>query len=169
MNKLAALLQSGKPILLDGAMGTMLFAAGLESGHSPEEWNVLHPEKVRAIHRAYIEAGSQVILTNTFGGSAVRLESHGLAERVHELNEAAAKNARAEADAVERTVVVAGSIGPTGQLLEPLGTLTREEARKSFAAQAGWIGRWWCGYVLDRNHVRSGRGQGRHRRDSVSK
>ena len=58
MNKLAALLQSGKPILLDGAMGTMLFAAGLDSGNSPEEWNVLHPEKVRGIHRAYIEAGS---------------------------------------------------------------------------------------------------------------
>jgi len=139
MNKLAVLLQSGKPILLDGAMGTMLFAAGLDSGDSPEEWNVIHPDKVREIHRAYIDAGSQVILTNTFGGSAVRLESHGLAERVHELNEAAAKNARAEADAVERTVVVAGSIGPTGQLLEPLGTLTRDEARKSFAAQAGGL------------------------------
>jgi len=139
MNKLAVLLQSGKPILLDGAMGTMLFAAGLESGNSPEEWNVLHPEKVRGIHNAYIEAGSQVILTNTFGGSAVRLESHGLAERVHELNEAAAKNARAEADAVEQTVAVAGSIGPTGQLLEPLGKLTKEGARKSFAAQAGGL------------------------------
>jgi len=139
MNKLAVLLQSGKPILLDGAMGTMLFDAGLKAGHSPEEWNVLYPEKVQAIHRAYIEAGSQVILTNTFGGSAVRLESHELAERVHELNEAAAKNARTEADAVELTVVVAGSIGPTGQLLEPLGTLTKEEARKSFAAQAGGL------------------------------
>ncbi len=139
MNKLAALLQSGKPILLDGAMGTMLFAAGLDSGNSPEEWNVLHPEKVREIHRAYIEAGSQIILTNTFGGSAVRLESHGLSARVHELNEAAAKNARAEAENADQIVVVAGSIGPTGQLLEPLGTLTKEEARKSFAAQAGGL------------------------------
>jgi methionine synthase I (cobalamin-dependent) len=139
MNALATLLQSGKPILLDGAMGTMLFAAGLEAGQSPEEWNVLHPEKVRKIHRAYIEAGSQVILTNTFGGSAVRLESHRLAERVHELNEAAAKNARAEADAAKQIVVVAGSIGPTGQLLEPLETLTKKEARKSFAAQAGGL------------------------------
>ncbi|RLC99005.1 MAG: methionine synthase, partial [Chloroflexota bacterium] len=120
-------------------MGTMLFAAGLDSGDSPEEWNVLHPDKVRGIHRAYIEAGSQIILTNTFGGSAVRLESHGLAERVHELNEAAAKNARAEADATEQTVVVAGSIGPTGQLLEPLGTLTKEEARQSFADQAAGL------------------------------
>jgi len=139
MNNLSTLLQSGKPILLDGAMGTMLFAAGLESGESPEEWNVLHPEKVREIHRAYIEAGSQVILTNTFGGSSVRLKNHGLAERVHELNEAGAKNARAEADSVEQNVVVAGSIGPTGQLLKPLGTLTKEAARQSFAAQAGGL------------------------------
>ncbi len=139
MNKLTTLLKSGKPILLDGAMGTMLFAAGLESGNSPEEWNVLHPEKVREIHRAYIEAGSQIILTNTFGGSAVRLESHKLADRVHELNEAAAKNARAEADSVDPIVVVAGSIGPTGLLLEPLGTLTIDQAQKSFAAQAGGL------------------------------
>ena len=160
MNALATLLQSGKPILLDGAMGTMLFAAGLESGQSPEEWNVLHPEKVREIHRAYIEAGSQVILTNTFGGSAVRLESHGLAERVHELNEAAAKNARAEADAAEQTVVVAGSIGPTGQLLEPLGTLTKEEARKSFAAQAsglaaGSVDMFWIETMSDLEEVKA--------------
>jgi len=139
MDKIKKLLESGKPILLDGAMGTMLFAAGLEAGKSPEEWNVLHPEKVQKIHRAYIEAGSQVILTNTFGGSAVRLESHGLAERVHELNEAAAKNARAEADTADHIVVVAGSIGPTGQILEPLGTLTKEAARQSFAAQAGGL------------------------------
>jgi len=160
MEKLSTLLQSGKPILLDGAMGTMLFAAGLESGNSPEEWNVLYPEKVRAIHHAYIEAGSQVILTNTFGGSAVRLESHGLAERVHELNEAAAKNARAEADAAEQTVVVAGSIGPTGQLLEPLGTLTKEEARKSFAAQAGGLAAggvdmFWIETMSDLEEVKS--------------
>ncbi len=160
MNKLAVLLQSGKPILLDGAMGTMLFAAGLDSGDSPEEWNVLHPDKVRRIHRAYIEAGSQIILTNTFGGSAVRLESHGLAERVHELNEAAAKNARTEADATEQTVVVAGSIGPTGQLLEPLGTLTKEEARQSFADQAaglaaGGVDMFWIETMSDLEEVKA--------------
>ena len=160
MNKLSTLLQSGKPILLDGAMGTMLFAAGLESGQSPEEWNVLHPEKVRKIHRAYIEAGSQIILTNTFGGSAVRLESHGLATRVHELNEAAAKNARAEAENADHIVVVAGSIGPTGQLLEPLGTLTKEKARKSFAAQAGGLAdggvdMYWVETMSDLDEVKA--------------
>lgn len=160
MSNLSVLLQSGKPILLDGAMGTMLFAAGLDSGHSPEEWNVLHPEKVRAIHRAYIEAGSQIILTNTFGGSSVRLESHGLAERVVELNEAAAKNARAEADAAGQLVVVAGSIGPTGQLLEPLGTLTKDAALQTFAAQAsglaaGGVDMFWIETMSDLEEVKA--------------
>lgn len=160
MEALSTLLQSGKPILLDGAMGTMLFAAGLQPGESPEEWNVLHPEKVREIHRAYVEAGSQVILTNTFGGSAIRLENHGLAERVHELNEAAAKNARAEADAADHIVVVGGSIGPTGQLLEPLGTLTKAAARQSFAAQAsglaaGGVEMFWIETMSDLEEVKS--------------
>ena len=160
MDKIKKLLESGKPILLDGAMGTMLFAAGLQPGESPEEWNVLHPEKVRKIHRAYIEAGSQVILTNTFGGSAVRLESHDLAERVHELNEAAAKNAREEADAANQIVVVAGSIGPTGQLLEPLGTLTKEAANQSFAAQAaglaaGGVDMFWIETMSDLEEVKA--------------
>jgi len=160
MNNLATLLQTGKPILLDGAMGTMLFAAGLDSGDSPEEWNVTHPDKVRAIHRAYIEAGSQIILTNTFGGSSIRLDTHGLAERVFELNEAAAKNARAEADSAERLVVVAGSIGPTGQILAPLGTLSFEDARQSFADQAaglaaGGVDMFWIETMSDLEEVRA--------------
>lgn len=160
MNTLSSLLQSSKPILLDGAMGTMLFAAGLESGKCPEEWNILHPEKVRKIHRAYIEAGSQIILTNTFGGSAIRLDSHGLADRVLELNEAAAKNARAEADSANHPVVVAGSIGPTGVLLEPLGTLTREQAQESFAAQAsglaaGGVDLFWIETMSDLEEVKA--------------
>lgn len=160
MDKLSNLLQSGKPILLDGAMGTMLFAAGLEAGKCPEEWNVLHPEKVREIHRAYIEAGSQIILTNTFGGSKIRLESHGLAERVQELNQAAAKNARAEADAVDQIVVVAGSIGPSGQLLEPIGTMKAEDARQSFADQAaglaaGGVDMFWIETMSDLEEVKA--------------
>lgn len=85
MNKLDTLLQSGKPILLDGAMGTMLMAAGLVSGDSPEEWNTLHPDKIQRIHRDYIQAGSQIILTNSFGGSRIRLEIHGLQDKVVEL------------------------------------------------------------------------------------
>jgi 5-methyltetrahydrofolate--homocysteine methyltransferase len=136
MGKLNSLLQSGKPILLDGAMGTMLMDAGMEAGESPEEWNVLHPDKVRKIHRDYIQAGSQIILTNSFGGSSIRLETHGLSERVVELNRAAGANARAEADGAAQTVLVAGSIGPTGQLMEPLGTMSAVQAEQSFADQA---------------------------------
>ncbi len=136
MDKLNSLLQSGKPILLDGAMGTMLMEAGMEAGESPEEWNVLHPDKVRKIHRSYIQAGSQIILTNSFGGTSIRLETHGLAERVVELNRAAGVNARAEADGSAQTVLVSGSIGPTGQLMEPLGTMSAAQAEQSFADQA---------------------------------
>ncbi|MFV1949276.1 MAG: betaine--homocysteine S-methyltransferase [Anaerolineales bacterium] len=136
MDKLNSLLQSGKPILLDGAMGTMLMDAGMEAGESPEEWNVIHPNLVRKIHRDYIQAGSQIILTNSFGGSSIRLETHGLSERVVELNQAAGANARAEADGAAQTVLVAGSIGPTGQLMEPLGTMSTAQAEQSFADQA---------------------------------
>ena len=160
MDILNTLLQSGKPILLDGAMGTMLFAAGLDSGNSPEEWNVLHPEKVGKIHQAYIEAGSQVILTNTFGGSAVRLNSHGLAERVFELNKAAAEIARQEAGAANRPVVVAGSIGPSGLILQPLGTLSFEAAEKSFADQAaglaaGGVDLFWIETMSDLEEIKA--------------
>ena len=131
------LIASGKPIVADGAMGTLLFEMGLPRGHAPELWNVEQPDKIREIHRRYIEAGSQIILTNTFGGSSVRLASHGLNDRAAELNQAAAQLARQEANAVEKAVVVGGDIGPTGGLLKPLGTLTFEEARASFEEQAG--------------------------------
>ena len=160
MTALSTLLDSGKPILLDGAMGTMLFDAGLDSGNSPEEWNILHPDKVKQIHRAYIEAGSQIILTNTFGGSAVRLDTHGLSERVVELNEAAASLAREEADAADKTVVVAGSIGPTGQILQPLGTLSFEDAQKSFQDQAqglaqGGVDLFWIETMSDLEEIKA--------------
>ena len=160
MDKLTTLLQSKKPILLDGAMGTMLMAAGLVSGDSPEEWNTRHPDKVRGIHREYIQAGSQIILTNSFGGSRVRLEIHGLQDKVVELNRAAAENARAEADAADQIVLVAGSMGPAGQLLKPLGTMTREEAEKSFADQAkglaeGGVDLFWIETMSDLAEVKA--------------
>lgn len=136
MNKLEELLQQNDYILLDGAMGTMLMDAGLESGAPPEEWNVLYPERVQAVHRAYVEAGSRIILTNSFGGSRYRLKLHGLQERVTELNRAAAANARLVADAAPHPVLVAGSIGPSGELMMPMGTLTYEEAKVAFAEQA---------------------------------
>ncbi len=159
-DKLHTLLQSGKPILLDGAMGTMLMQAGFASGDSPEEWNVLHPDKIRQIHRDYIQAGSRIILTNSFGGTSVRLESHGLQDRAIELNRAAAENARAEADAASQPVLVAGSMGPTGQLLEPLGTLSLDQAEKTFQDQAtglseGEVDLFWIETMSDLNEVKA--------------
>ncbi|MGI9624603.1 MAG: betaine--homocysteine S-methyltransferase [Acidimicrobiales bacterium] len=123
-------------VVLDGAMGTQLFAAGLTSGDPPERWNVEHPERVKRIHDGYIAAGSDVVLTNSFGGTRYRLALHGLESRVREFSAAAASVARQAADAVDRTVLVAGSMGPTGELIEPLGALTPDDAESAFEAQA---------------------------------
>ncbi|RME08275.1 MAG: betaine--homocysteine S-methyltransferase [Anaerolineae bacterium] len=160
MNPLLQLLQRNEPILLDGAMGTMLMAAGLTQGDPPEEWNVLHPDRVQAIHQAYVDAGSRLILTNSFGGTRFRLEMHNLQDRVYELNKAAAENARAVADAAPHTVVVAGSMGPTGQLFEPMGLLTFEEAKEAFAEQArgladGGVDVFWVETMSDLDEVRA--------------
>jgi 5-methyltetrahydrofolate--homocysteine methyltransferase len=131
VDRLAELIARGGTVLGDGAMGTMLQLAGLTDG-APERWNVERPEVVLAIHRAYVEAGSDFVSTNTFGGTRNRLQLDGLAERVAELNEAGARLAREAAG--ER--LVAGSMGPTGELMEPLGLLTPDGARESFAEQA---------------------------------
>ena len=160
MNPLEELLQTGQPILLDGAMGTMLMDAGLEQGDPPEEWNVTYPDRIRAIHRAYIQAGSRVILTNSFGGTRFRLEMHDLQDRTFALNKAAALNARAEAEAAPDMVVVAGSMGPTGQLFEPMGTMNFEEAKAAFAEQAkglaeGGVDVFWVETMSDLNEVKA--------------
>jgi 5-methyltetrahydrofolate--homocysteine methyltransferase len=131
------LLASGETILADGAMGTRLFDLGLEQGASPELWNVEQPEKIRQVHREYIEAGAQIVLTNTFGCNRLRLGLHNLSDRVVELNKAAAQLVRAEADAVPQPVVVAGDIGPTGSVMLPYGDLEFDEAVDVFAEQAG--------------------------------
>lgn len=131
MDRLGKLLERRRIILGDGAMGTMLHQAGLTIG-APEQWNVKKPEVVSAIHRGYIEAGSDFISTNTFGGTRNRLKLDNLEDRVAELNEAGARLAREAAG----EALVAGSVGPTGELMEPLGTLTRDGARESFAEQA---------------------------------
>lgn len=141
-------------------MGTMLMNAGLEHGESPERWNVEHPDRVRAVHEAYINAGSQIVLTNTFGGSPFRLKLHKLDDRVAELNRAGAEIARNAADAAGRRVVVAGSMGPSGELIEPLGTLSVEEARDGFAQQAaaleaGGVDVLWIETMSDLQEVRA--------------
>jgi 5-methyltetrahydrofolate--homocysteine methyltransferase len=134
--KWRALLAEGGPILADGAMGTMLFANGLQFGDPPEAWNVAHPDVVRRIHRGYLEAGSRILLTNTFGGNRLRLRLHGLDPRVAELNRTAAILLRAEVDAAGGNALVAGDIGPTGEIMAPLGTLDEAEAVDVFAEQA---------------------------------
>jgi 5-methyltetrahydrofolate--homocysteine methyltransferase len=136
MHPLKSLLASNPYLLADGAMGTMLMDAGLERGDVPEAWNSLHPDRVRAIHRGYIDAGSQIILTNTFGGNRYRLQRRGLQDRTAELNRAAAQLGCAEADVAPHKVVVAGSIGPTGEMLKPFGTLSFEDVKAAFAEQA---------------------------------
>ena len=132
---LNALLQEGRPLLADGATGTNLFDAGLASGETPELWNDSEPGKIRALHQAFVDAGSDIILTNSFGGNRRRLMLHKLEGRVRELNRLAAEIARDVADKASRRVVVAGSVGPTGDLLAPLGPLTEDEAVEVFAEQ----------------------------------
>ncbi|MCB8972198.1 MAG: betaine--homocysteine S-methyltransferase [Ardenticatenaceae bacterium] len=139
MTTLEQLLATHDYLIADGGLGTMLMAAGLEQGDPPEMWNILHPDRVRAIHRGYIEAGSQIVLTNSFGGTRFRLKLHNLQDRAFELNKAAAQLVRAEADAVAAPVVVGGSIGPTGEIMEPVGAMKYDEAVAAFAEQAAGL------------------------------
>jgi len=123
-------------LLADGATGTNYFLMGLMSGDAPELWNVDHPDRVCDLHRRFIAAGADIVLTNTFGGNRYRLKLHDAQGRVRELNIAATRNARAEADAVARPVIVAGSMGPTGEIFQPVGMLAHEDGVAAFAEQA---------------------------------
>jgi|SRR5579859_1483181 len=135
-DRLTNLLAERAWLLADGATGSNLFHRGLQSGDAPELWNAEHPERIAELARAFVEAGADIILTNTFGGTRYRLKLHKAADRVAELNERAAAIARGEADRAGRPVLVAGSIGPTGEILEPLGTLSLDAAREAFTEQA---------------------------------
>ena len=159
---LAGLIAVKGYVLADGAMGTQLFAVGLDAGDPPEEWNVSHAEEVRAIHRGYIQAGADLVVTNSFGGTRFRLALHRMEDRVGELNASAARNGRIEADAeTERTgrpVLVAGSMGPTGELLEPMGNMTTAACEAAFAEQAaalaaGGSDLLWIETMSDLNEV----------------
>jgi len=136
MAKFAELLAEKGTLLVDGAMGTELFARGLTAGDPPEMWNVEMPDDVSDVHRGYLKAGSDIVLTNSFGGTAFRLKLHQLDDRVVELNAAAAAVAREAVDALDREALVAGSMGPSGELLVPMGEMTPETAYDAFAAQA---------------------------------
>jgi 5-methyltetrahydrofolate--homocysteine methyltransferase len=122
-------------LLADGATGTNLFDRGLEAGEAPELWNTGRPDEIRRLHQGFVDAGADIILTNSFGGTSRRLRLHDAQRRVHELNKVAAELARDVAERAGRRVVVAGSVGPTGDLFAPLGELTEAVAVEVFAEQ----------------------------------
>lgn len=131
-NRLTDLL-AGRPALVDGGSGWLLQERGLPPGAPAELWNLENPEAIEALHAEYAAAGAQILTTNSFGGTRARLELGDLGDRVHEVNAAAASIARR---AAARTgALVAGGLGPTGELLEPLGTLTPDAAQELFAEQ----------------------------------
>ncbi|MDQ2092641.1 betaine--homocysteine S-methyltransferase [Rhodalgimonas zhirmunskyi] len=135
-DKLSKMLAERDWIMADGATGTNLFNMGLSSGDAPEMWNVDAPEKIKTLYSYAVDNGSDLFLTNTFGGNASRLKLHSAQDRVRELNRVAAELGREVADAAGREVIVAGSVGPTGDIMVPMGSLTHELAVEMFHEQA---------------------------------
>lgn len=135
-NLLSTLLATRDWLLADGATGTTLFNMGLQSGDAPELWNADHPDRVAQLYSGAVEAGSDIFLTNTFGGTAARLKLHDAQGRVRELNRLGAEIGRELADKAGRPIVVAGSMGPTGEIMAPMGSLTHEAAVEMFHEQA---------------------------------
>ncbi|MGJ8623938.1 MAG: betaine--homocysteine S-methyltransferase [Yoonia sp.] len=135
-NALTEMLKTRDWLMADGATGTNLFNMGLMSGDAPEMWNIDETDKIIALYKGAVDAGSDIFLTNSFGANASRLKLHGAEGRVHELNKAAAALGRDVADAAGRPVVVAGSVGPTGEIMAPMGSLTHEIAVEMFHEQA---------------------------------
>lgn len=129
-------LMQQKPLLLaDGATGTNFMNMGLEPGFPPDLWNVSEPDKPRTLHQQFVEAGSDIILTNTFGANAPRLKLHNAQDETYAVNKAGAEIAGEVAEAADHPVVVAGSVGPTGELFEPMGEMTMESAIAAFTTQ----------------------------------
>ena len=154
------LLDQQEWIMLDGATGTMLFDMGLQHGDSPEMWNLIHVDRITKLHQLYVDAGSHVILTNTFGANRLRLGLHNLSDRAVEINQQAAQIARAVADQASHAVVVAGSMGPTGSILVPYGDMEFETAVEVFAEQArglieGGVEVIWIVTMSDLEEVRA--------------
>jgi methionine synthase I (cobalamin-dependent) len=133
MSSLRDKLKEDHILIADGATGTFLQAAGLPAGAVPERWNLENPDAIRKMHAAYVEAGADLILTNTFGGNRFRLGRDGLGDRVAEINAAAVHLAK---EAAGSRALVLGDIGPTGELMEPMGKLTHETAVAAFSEQA---------------------------------
>ena len=144
-------------------MGTMLFANGLMFGDPPEVWNLSKPDIVRRIHRGYIDAGSQIIATNTFGGNRMRLSLHGLQDRVAEINQTAAILVRSEVEAAGGDALVAGDIGPTGASSRRLARSTTTRRSTSSPSRRRRFVAGGVDLALGRDDVRPGRDQGRDR------
>lgn len=148
-NAFTTLLAEKGTLLADGATGTNLFNMGLMSGDAPEMWNTDEPKKIIALYKGAVDAGSDLFLTNSFGANASRLKLHGAQKRVHELSRVAAELGREVADTSGRKVIVAGSVGPTGEIMEPVGTLSHSVAVEMFhetadglkagGADIGWL------------------------------
>lgn len=148
-NAFLAGLRAGKVLVADGATGTMLYRMGLEVGAAPERWLFEWPDQIRALHQGYVEAGADVILSCSFGGTHFRLARHGLGNRVVEVNRRAAELAReAAAAAAGDQVFVAGDIGPSGELLAPLGKVTPDELADEFARQAEGLAQGGADLIL---------------------
>ena len=135
-NILTDMLATHDVLLADGATGTNLFNMGLAAGEAPELWNVEQPDNIKALYQGAVDAGSDIFLTNTFGGTAARLKLHGAEKRVRELSRVGAELGRDVADRADRKVVVAGSVGPTGEIMEPVGALSHAIAVEMFHEQA---------------------------------
>ena len=133
---ISQLLEERGHLLADGATGSNLFGMGLQTGDSPELWNHDHPDRIGHLYRSFIDAGSDIILTNTFGGNRYRLKLHNAEHRVEELNQAAVAIAQDQIRQSGRKVLIGGSIGPTGEILEPLGPLSISDAAAAFEQQA---------------------------------
>ncbi len=133
---LEELLKTRDWLLADGATGTTLFNMGLQSGDAPELWNEDHPDRITALYQGAVDAGSDLFLTNSFGGTRARLKLHDAQDRAYALNKRAAEIGREVADKAGRTVIVAGSMGPTGEIMAPMGALTHEAAVEMFHEQA---------------------------------
>ena len=148
-NPFLELLDEKGTLLADGATGTNLFNMGLMSGDAPELWNTSEPKKIEALYRGAVDAGSDLFLTNSFGANASRLKLHSAEKRAHELSRVAAEIGREIADTAGRRVIVAGSVGPTGEIMEPVGTLSHALAVEMFhetadglkegGADIGWL------------------------------
>ncbi len=131
-NALSRLLETNDWLMADGATGTNLFNMGLGAGDPPEFWNETETDKIRTLYHGAVDSGSDIFLTNSFGANASRLKLHNAQDRAYELSRLAAAIAREIADAAGRPVVVAGSVGPTGEIMEPVGTLTHASAVEMF-------------------------------------